>query len=253
MINKKDIEMCMGCMLVLGLLFLVSGVIAIFDETTGGSVVVSSISIGFVVIFLPILYYINRWKKIKQKEEEERRRKLEEERERLKAERERKKFEKEQRERGLVKFVGHDGKERWGTPKQVKRWKEIDMGLSDNFASYTPFEFEQLIGKLFEKMGYDTEVTKKAKDYGVDVIAKKGKTTVAIQAKKYKEGNNVGNKEIQQILGAMWQIKANKAILITTSDFTVYAEEQGKEAPVELWNKERLHEMVRKYFIDADV
>ena len=48
----------------------------------------------------------------------------------------------------------------------------------------------------------------------------------------------------------MWKIKANKSIIITTSDFTVQAIEQSKEAPVELWNLNTLKRYVRKYFID---
>jgi len=162
------------------------------------------------------------------------------------------KYEEEQREKGLIKFIGSDRREKWGTPEQVKKWREIDIGLSNNFADYSPYEFEKFIAELFSRMGYKTEVTSKVKDYGVDVVAKKGENTVAIQVKKFSKGNNVGAKEVQQILGAMWKVKADQSIIITTTGFTVYAREQAKEAPVELWDKKRLHEMVRRYFIDID-
>ncbi len=157
------------------------------------------------------------------------------------------KFEREQEAKGLMKY-----QDKWGTPEQVKTWKEIDIGLSNNFANLTHFEFEQFIGKLFQKMGYRTEVTRKTGDYGVDVIAKKGDDVIAIQVKKNSIGNNVGDIVVQNTLGGMWKYKANKAIIITTSDFTTMAHEQAKRAPIELWNKNTLHQMVRKYFVEQD-
>jgi len=170
-------------------------------------------------------------------------------REEAKKAREREDFERAQKEKGLVKFVSHNGEERWGEPEQVKRWKELDIGLSNNFADYTPREFEKFVCELFRKMGYNAESTPSTGDYGVDVVAQKDGNTVAIQVKKYKEGNNVGAQTIQQTLGAMWKVKADQSILITTSGFTVYAQEQAREAPIELWDKRTLHEIVRKYMM----
>ena len=164
--------------------------------------------------------------------------------------REKAEFESKQRKKGFVKFVGNDRKERWGTPEQAKRWKEIEVGLSNNFSDYTPQEFEVRIGELFKGMGYDVEVTPPTKDYGIDIVAKKDGDTLAIQVKKYAAGNNVGAKDVQQTLGAMWKVKADQSILITTSGFSVYATEQAKEAPIELWDKEILHELVRKYMVE---
>ena len=59
----------------------------------------------------------------------------------------------------------------------------------------------------------------------------------------------MGAQTIQQTLGAMWKVKADQSILITTSGFTVYAQEQAREAPIELWDKRTLHEIVRKYMM----
>jgi len=161
-------------------------------------------------------------------------------------------FEHSQKEKGLVKFVSYDRIEKWGTQSQIEEWGEVDFGLSNNFADYSPFEFEEFIAQLFQKMDFHVELTRPVKDYGVDVVARKGSDTIAIQVKKYAIGNNVGAKEVQQILGAMWKVKANQSIIVTTSGFTLHAREQAKEAPVELWGRRTLHEMVRKYFIDID-
>ncbi|RLG91394.1 MAG: hypothetical protein DRO36_04315 [Candidatus Hecatellales archaeon] len=47
----------------------------------------------------------------------------------------------------------------------------------------------------------------------------------------------------------MWKYKANKSILITTSDFTILAQEQAKEAPIELWNRKVLFNLIEKYML----
>lgn len=156
------------------------------------------------------------------------------------------KFETTQKAKGLVEYNG-----KWGTPEQVEKRKEIEVGLDKNFSHLSHFEFEAFIGKLFKRMGYETTVTRKTGDFGIDVIAKNSKNTIAIQVKQNSPGNHVGAVTVQNVLGSMWRYKANKAIIITTSDFTVQAEQQAREAPVELWNKAVLHRMVRKYFIDT--
>jgi hypothetical protein len=127
----------------------------------------------------------------------------------------------------------------------------IDFLIQSGFASISPFEFEELIGKLFTKMGYNTDLTPKTCDYGIDIIAKNDRDIIAIQTKKYSKGNNVGNRDVQRLLGAMQlsTIKASKAILITTSDFTVQAIEQAKETPIELWDGNYISELFRKYDI----
>ncbi len=148
---------------------------------------------------------------------------------------------------GLVKFVDSLRNEKWGTSKQVKRWEEIDIGLNNNFADLSPYQFEEFIAKLFVEMGYDAKKTPSTGDFGADVIAKRGDETVLIEVKKYAEGNNVTPKEVQRTLGSLWKHKADKAVFITTSDFTVRAKEIEKEAPIELWNKKILHQMVRRF------
>lgn len=153
------------------------------------------------------------------------------------------KFEKEQKAKGLVKFMG-----RWGTPEQVDKWKKLYAGLTCDFMDRSPIEFEQFIAELFTKMGYSTSTTPSSADYGADVIAKKDNETIAIQVKRYKPDNKVGVKEVNQVLGSMYRYNADKAIVITTSDFTRAVRKLARTAPLELWNRAKLYEMVERYF-----
>jgi len=129
------------------------------------------------------------------------------------------------------------------------RGDNIEVLINSGYSLISPFEFEDLVATLFNRMGYGTEVTSKTGDYGIDIIAKDENNVIAIQTKKYAKGNNVGNRDVQRLLGAMQlrHVKANKAILITTSDFTLQAVEQAKETPIELWDGACISSLLRRY------
>lgn len=157
--------------------------------------------------------------------------------------REHERFENEQRAKGLQKFKG-----RWGTPSQVIRWKKLYTGLASDFMDRSPRQFEEFVSELFEIMGYSTSLTTLSKDFGADVIAKKDNDTIVIQVKRFRPDNKVGVKEINQVLGSMHPYNANRAIVVTTSDFTSDARKLARRAPVELWNRAKLYEQIESHF-----
>jgi len=156
----------------------------------------------------------------------------------------------EQEAKGLELFEG-----KWVKKQEIPRLKAMKIGLDNNFKDLSPYEFEKLVAKLFDAMGYETKVTKQSGDYGIDVIAKKEEYTIAIQCKKYDSKNPVGNRDVQRLLGAMQlkDVRATQGILVTTSHFTVQAIEQARECPIELWDKTDLHKMIRKYLMKIDI
>jgi len=154
-------------------------------------------------------------------------------------------------EKGLIQFVDRAGKDRgWGTKEQVREWVKIDSNISNNFKKFTMHEFESFVKDLFVKMGYEAELTS---FLASDVIATNGNDIVIIEVKRYDSGNNISPEQVRQTLGSMWFHNANKAIIVTTSDFTVAAKEQTKGSPIELWNGVVLSEMVKKYFLPPEV
>jgi len=181
--------------------------------------------------------------KAKKREEKERIRRFEAE---IKAE-----FRRVQMEKGLIQFVDRDGNDRgWGTKEQVRKWMKIDSNIRNKFRKFTPHEFESFVKDLFVKMGYDAELTSLL---GSDIIATNGNDIVIIEVKRYDSGNNISPEQVQQTLGSMWFHNANKAIIVTTSDFTVAAKEQTIGSPIELWNGEVLSKMIEKYFLPPEV
>src|SRR3989338_3053038 len=163
-------------------------------------------------------------------------------------------FEKMQVGKGLEKFTDEEGNVKWGTPEQVKKWKEIELGLEDNFQSIHWSDFEKMMGTLLEKMGYrNVSVTRRTGDYGIDIVAKKRNSLVAVQCKKWK-GGVVGNKDIRDAVAGAFSYNAKKLIFITSAKFTKEAIEQTRMAnsslSIELWDKDKLKELIREYFIE---
>jgi HJR/Mrr/RecB family endonuclease len=148
---------------------------------------------------------------------------------------------------GLIGLIVYAGKDLFKKRTSSRERKKIKNYLKHNFSNVKPYEFEKFIGKLLKKMGYRTEITPESNDFGVDVVAWKKKDKYATQVKRYAEKHNVTSKEVQQLIGARHFYKANKAIFVTTSNYTPNAKKVAEYAPIELWDKEKLHSLVRKY------
>ncbi|MCK5832600.1 restriction endonuclease [bacterium] len=113
----------------------------------------------------------------------------------------------------------------------------------------TSEEFEQLCAEIYSHKGYKTELTPKGGDYGIDVIARKGKETIIIGAKRYAQNHSVSNRWVQQLLGAMHKCSADSSVLITTSKFTKNAIEQAKNAPIELIDGNDLKTIIHRLWL----
>jgi len=134
--------------------------------------------------------------------------------------------------------------------KEEKLTRE-SMGMPpQKFSKLTATNFEMLIYRLFEVMGYSVQHTGKTGDQGADLIANKGQERVLIQAKRYLDFS-VGNDAVQQAVAAKNHYDCNKAIVVITSRFTPEAIELSKTNNVELVSKKRLQEMLLEYLKES--
>lgn len=119
---------------------------------------------------------------------------------------------------------------------QVKnKLKEID--------GFDGYQFENLTCKLLTKLGFkDVKSTKGSNDYGVDVLAKNGETTYGFQCKLY--SSPVGIKAVQEVSSGVEYYKCKKAIVISNSYFTPHAISASKELNVDLWNRDKLLDLL---------
>ena len=112
--------------------------------------------------------------------------------------------------------------------------KLLFSGIKNKFSDFSPYDFEDFIAQLFKDNSYQVEGTNYTGDYGADVIVIKDNIKIAIQVKRYKESNKVGVKDINQIIGARDYYNCNKAMVITTSDFTNPGRKLSNKTNVEL-------------------
>ncbi|MFK7842471.1 MAG: restriction endonuclease [Sphingorhabdus sp.] len=111
------------------------------------------------------------------------------------------------------------------------------LDLIDRVRSGTPEFFENLIVQLLLAMGYGGNsedagrAIGKSGDDGVDGVIDQdplGLDQIYIQAKRYKEGSNIGSGDIRDFYGALSLKKASNGIFVTASKFSPKAIETSK-------------------------
>jgi len=90
---------------------------------------------------------------------------------------------------------------------------------NDDLNTMTGIEFESWIVKLLKENGFvDVRGTPATGDQGADILAKKDGKHIIIQAKRH--NGKVGNKAVQEVMGALQYYGGNEGWVITNSTFT---------------------------------
>jgi restriction system protein len=139
---------------------------------------------------------------------------------------------------------------------------EICEDILQTIIKKSPRDFEHLVVKLLEKMGYGGQlenagtVTQASHDGGIDGIIKEdilGLGRIHIQAKRYDIGNTVSRAEIQKFVGALVNQSA-KGVFITTSDYSSGAIEYANGVPdLVLINGKKLAEYIYDFNLGMQV
>lgn len=132
--------------------------------------------------------------------------------------------------------------------------------ILDTILSKNPSEFEKLVLKLLDRMGYGGQVkdamhvTKTSHDGGIDGVIKEdvlGLGRIHIQAKRYARENSVGRDEVQRFVGALAVAQSNKGVFITTSSYSrgalEYANSLNGTTNLVLIDGEKLAEYIYDY------
>lgn len=96
-----------------------------------------------------------------------------------------------------------------------KRFYNANIGTIDKMSGE---EFEEFLELHFKKEGFKAHLTPKTADYGADLVVKKGKEKIVVQAKRWNQ--NVGVEAIQQVVASIKYYKADRGMVITNSKFT---------------------------------
>jgi HJR/Mrr/RecB family endonuclease len=110
-----------------------------------------------------------------------------------------------------------------------------------------PYEFEELVAKIWRKQGWDAQVTSGSTDRGVDVVATKEDAFETrrhlIQVKRHGENTKVGSEDIQRYAGlyARRDETPDAVFVVTSNQFTKEAEEVAKSRGVRLVDCDELY------------
>jgi restriction system protein len=98
--------------------------------------------------------------------------------------------------------------------------------------------FELVCAKYYELLGFKADTLRCGPDGGIDIKLFKTDTTkpIAIVQCKAWNSNDVGVKELRELLGVMTHEKVNRGIFITTSGYTKDATAFGASSPIQMLN-----------------
>jgi hypothetical protein len=122
-----------------------------------------------------------------------------------------------------------------------------------NFNNLDGYMFEELIVLLLKKMEFSVEQTSLSGDGGVDIIAYSQEPIIRgkylIQCKNW--NNPVGQPVVRDLFGVVMGERANKGILITTSNFTEQARQFASDKNIELIENDTLIKLLTKYNLNT--
>ena len=104
--------------------------------------------------------------------------------------------------------------------------KAIEAACDEEFQSKalpvaTPRDFEAHCADVLNCLGWVASLTRASGDQGVDVIARKGNVSLAVQCKLY--SGPVGNKAVQEVAAGRKHYSVDYAIVVSDAGFTASA------------------------------
>lgn len=141
--------------------------------------------------------------------------------------------------------------------------QRVGMELLAALREADPEFFEQVVVDVLLRMGYGGTHGKgaaigRSHDGGIDGVIDEdalGLDKIYVQAKRYAEGNNIGQPDIQAFVGAMHGQAVQKGVFFTTSAFTSSARSYTAAIPTHLVliDGERLVELMMDYGVGVQV
>lgn len=125
--------------------------------------------------------------------------------------------------------------------------EKTEQGITlDHLREIDPYEFEEFVAKVWDGMGYETEVTQGAQDRGIDVVAEKAEPynkKSLIQAKRKGDGNKVSAPTVRKCSGLKHDNGVDEVLIVTTTSFTSQAREEADKYNVKLIGGKKLLEL----------
>lgn len=128
--------------------------------------------------------------------------------------------------------------------------EKTNQGITlEHLREVDPYDFEELVAKVWGNMGYEAEVTQDSQDKGIDVVAEKAEPydeKILIQAKRKSEGNKVSAPTVRKVGGLKSKNKVDKVIIVTSTGYTRQAKEEASDYNVKLIDGKKLLELYQE-------
>jgi len=119
------------------------------------------------------------------------------------------------------------------------RWRAVG-----SYFELAPELFERHVATTFRYMGYQTRLTPRIGDQGVDVLASRAGEVIAIQCKRYSD--RIPNSAVQAVHAGRTHYGCNRSILVGLGGFTPSATALAQTTGVELIDGSQYADMVRR-------
>ena len=132
--------------------------------------------------------------------------------------------------------------------EEISRLSKAWLAKSDSYFSMSPFVFEDAVARLFMELGYEVEQTPYSNDGGKDAILWKDSKKYVVECKRYGREERTGRRDLQVLLAAMHDAKADGAFFITTGRFARTAIEYARENRIKIYDGDHLPILVNEAF-----
>lgn len=101
-----------------------------------------------------------------------------------------------------------------------QEWKYIPL---QELRRHNPLYVEEYVAGIFRRLGVeDVEVTQQMGDGGIDVLMEINGARIGVQVKRYAPNHYVQVDEVRAVLGSREQLRLDKVVFVTTSQYTRY-------------------------------
>ncbi len=128
--------------------------------------------------------------------------------------------------------------------------RQVSVSAGVDLETMTPSEFEKVVARLYEQMGFNVDLTQHSHDGGVDLYARRtneaGVEGVAVQCKHY--SGTVGVAEARALFGVVSaDQRLARGVLVTSGSFSAGCRLFVEGKRIDLIDRERLRELLDRY------
>lgn len=138
---------------------------------------------------------------------------------------------------------------KWEEEEQQEKIQEglKSLGTSGSIDDISGRDFEEIVGRIFSKMGHSVSTTKGSGDEGIDLYLKsKEGRRAGVQCKRWK--GIVGQPVIRGFYGSLIHAHLKKGYVVTTGKFSKGAKDFVRDKPIILIDGDEL----RKIIVEGD-